>query len=190
MATQTAKMQILAPFNKKTRDHNKNRSCTKDRHGNVPLTDPLWAMQWLQHCWTGRSRHLRIMSRHFIWNGRGKIILKWRSLPEAIIALPIECWPQNGDPLARLPHWATTDQLLPTTSVPQVNLCPLASSTASDDFLNMNHAPCQALVCLSSCEFHDPRKKKNWGMKFRWRCEQFSFWSRLEKPNCLLILCR
>ena len=35
------------------------------------------------------------------------------------------------------------------------------SSTASDDFLNMNHAPCQALVCLSSWEFHDPRKKKN-----------------------------
>ena len=111
-------MQILAPFNKKTRDHNKNRSCTKDRHGNVPLADPPWAMQWLQHCWTGRSRHLRIMSRHFIWNGRGKIILKWRSLPEAIIALiPKECWPQNGDPLARFPHWATTDQQLPTTFV-------------------------------------------------------------------------
>ena len=57
------------------------------------------------------------MSQHFIWNGRGKIILKWRSLPKAIIALPIECWPQNGDPLARLPHWATTDQQLPTTFV-------------------------------------------------------------------------
>ena len=183
MATKTAKMQILAPFNKKTRDHNKKKlrkgstwQCTTDwpSMGNAMIATLLNRQEspFENHVTTFYLKRARKDNSEMAIPARGNHCITHRVLTPKR---------RPFGPIAPLGH---------DRPAAAHRLCPLASSTASDDFLNMNHAPCQALVCLSSCEFHDPRKKKNWGMKLRWRCEQFSFWSRLEKPNCLLILCR